>query len=78
VLGADVVLLDEFTAGIDQQYVEMVEAYVRELNATRGTTVIFSTHSASQASRMATHVLTVVGGNAGACKTPASGLPTSA
>ncbi|MDP6490634.1 MAG: ABC transporter ATP-binding protein [Kiritimatiellia bacterium] len=67
VLAADVMLLDEFTAGIDQQYVEMVEAYVRELNDTRGTTVVFSTHSASQAERMADHSLTICDGLVRAC-----------
>ncbi len=67
VLDPDIMLLDEFTAGVDQRYVEMVEAYVRELNATRGTTVVFTTHSSSQAQRMSDHPITIVDGEVRAC-----------
>lgn len=62
VLDAEVMLLDEFTAGVDQQYVQMAEEYVRELNAEHGTTVVFTTHSASQAARLSDHPVTVVDG----------------
>jgi ABC-type sulfate/molybdate transport systems ATPase subunit len=67
VLDADIMLLDEFTAGVDREYVETVEAYVRKLNRSRGTTVIFTTHSASQAERMSDHPLTIVDGDVRAC-----------
>jgi tungstate transport system ATP-binding protein len=63
VLDADTMLLDEFTAGVDQQYVQRVEAYVREVNDARGTTVIFTTHSSSQAARLSDHPLTIVDGD---------------
>jgi tungstate transport system ATP-binding protein len=63
VLDADTMLLDEFTAGVDQQYVQRVEAYVREVNDARGTTVIFTTHSSSQADRLSDHPLTIVDGD---------------
>jgi tungstate transport system ATP-binding protein len=67
VLDPDVMLLDEFTAGVDRRYVEMVEEYVRELNRARGTTVVFSTHSANQAERLSDHSLTIVDGKVRAC-----------
>jgi len=63
VLDAEVMLLDEFTAGVDRQYVETVEEYVRELNTERGTTIVFSTHSANQAVRLSDHPITIVDGN---------------
>ncbi len=63
VLDADIMLLDEFTAGVDQQYVQRVEAYVREVNDARGTTVIFTTHSSRQADRLSDHPLTIVDGD---------------
>jgi len=62
VLDTEVILLDEFTAGVDRQYVETVEAYVLELNAARGTTIIFTTHSSSQAARLSNHPITIVDG----------------
>jgi tungstate transport system ATP-binding protein len=62
-LDADIMLLDEFTAGVDQQYVQRVEAYVREVNDARGTTVIFTTHSSRQAARLSDHPLTIVDGD---------------
>ncbi|MBT3294290.1 MAG: ATP-binding cassette domain-containing protein [Verrucomicrobia bacterium] len=67
VLEAEVMLLDEFTSGVDREYVETVEAYVRELNRSHGTTVIFTTHSASQAHRMSDHPLTISHGEVRAC-----------
>ncbi|MBL7076428.1 MAG: ATP-binding cassette domain-containing protein [Kiritimatiellae bacterium] len=67
VLDADVMLLDEFTASVDQQYVQMVEEYVRELNTECGTTVVFTTHSSNQAARMSDHPITIVEGVVTAC-----------
>ncbi len=67
VLNPDVMLLDEFTAGVDRRYVEMVEEYVRELNVNRGTTVVLTTHSSSQATRMSDRPITIVDGHVTAC-----------
>ncbi|NQU38713.1 MAG: ATP-binding cassette domain-containing protein [Lentisphaerae bacterium] len=62
VLDVDVLLLDECTAGIDQEYVHAVESCIRELNTRHGTTVLFTTHSVEQAERLADHHVTLVGG----------------
>jgi len=62
VLDVDVLLLDEFTAGVDREYVRAVEAFVKELNTSHGTTVILTTHSASQAERMSRNQITIAAG----------------
>jgi tungstate transport system ATP-binding protein len=62
VLDADVMLLDEFTAGVDQRYVQRIEEYVRELHAARGATIVFTTHSSGQAARMSDHPITIANG----------------
>ncbi len=67
VLDVDVLLLDEFTAGVDQQYVRMIEEYVRELNTAHGRTIIFTTHSSSQAARLSRHSIAIENGCVTAC-----------
>jgi len=62
VLDADVFLLDEFTAGIDQDYVRAVESYVCDINREPGATVVFTTHSKSQAHRLSRNRVSIVDG----------------
>jgi tungstate transport system ATP-binding protein len=50
-------LLDEPTAGIDAGLALRMEAILREVSRESGTTVVFSTHNFSQASRLADTIL---------------------
>ena len=52
-----VILLDEPTAGIDAGLGLRMEAILREVSRVSGTTVVFSTHDISQASRLADTIL---------------------
>jgi len=63
VLDADVYLLDEPTANVDQRNVHLVEELILRLNRDRGATVILSTHSRDQAYRMSRRVISIIGGN---------------
>ena len=52
-----VLLLDEPTAGIDAGLGVRMEAILREVSRASGTTIVFSTHDLSQASRLADTIL---------------------
>jgi tungstate transport system ATP-binding protein len=52
-----VLLLDEPTANLDAALGMRMEALLREIGSDRGTTVLFSTHDFSQASRIAADIL---------------------
>jgi ABC-type sulfate/molybdate transport systems ATPase subunit len=52
-----VLLLDEPTANLDARLGPRIEAVLRESRAGTGTTVVFSTHDFSQASRLADAIL---------------------
>jgi tungstate transport system ATP-binding protein len=52
-----VLLLDEPTANLDAALGMRMEALLREIGPERGTTVVFSTHNFSQASRLADDIL---------------------
>jgi len=52
-----VLLLDEPTANLDAALGMRMEALLREIGSDRGTTVVFSTHNFSQASRLADEIL---------------------
>ncbi len=56
-LRTKVLLLDEPTANIEAGLALRIEAVISEISRTRGTTVVFSTHNFSQASRLADDVL---------------------
>jgi len=56
-LRPQVLLLDEPTANLDAALGMRLEALLRELGTARGTTVVFSTHNFSQASRLADKIL---------------------
>ena len=56
-LGPRVLLLDEPTANIDAGLGLRMEAVLREVSRESGTTVVFSTHNFSQASRLADDIL---------------------
>lgn len=66
VLDADVYLLDEPTANVDRQHVHRVEELVRETSRRRGATVVLTTHSTNQASRLTAHHLSIIDGRLGA------------
>jgi tungstate transport system ATP-binding protein len=57
VLRPRVLLLDEPTAAIDAGLGLRIEAVLREISRESGTTVVFSTHNFSQASRLADEIL---------------------
>jgi len=56
VIKPEVLLLDEPTANLDPYNVGLIEEIVRELNHTRGTTVVLVTHNVFQAKRLADRV----------------------
>jgi len=62
VLRPRVLLLDEPTAAIDAGTGHRVEAVLRELSREHGTTVVFSTHDFSQATRLADDILYLTDG----------------
>ncbi len=57
VLRPQVLLLDEPTANIETGLASRIEAVLREFSRIKGTTVVFSTHNTSQASRLADEVI---------------------
>ncbi len=57
-----VILLDEPTAGVDVARVVMVEAFITELNAATGVSILFSTHDLDQARRLTDRVVHLAGG----------------
>ena len=62
VLNSDVLLLDEPTANMDQRHMGAIEKMVLELNAERGTTIVFSTQAREQAYRMSKNTISIVNG----------------
>lgn len=59
--GPDVVLLDEPTTGLDADALECLVGLLRELRG-RGATVLFTTHSPQEASRIAEEAYVLAGG----------------
>ena len=57
-----VLLLDEPTANVDGQYIQIVEKVIREINQERGTTVVFSSHNIGQAYRLSGQVIGLMDG----------------
>lgn len=55
VLHAPVLLLDEPTGNVDKARIGIVERRLEEINRQHGVTVVFATHSETQAERMAHH-----------------------
>lgn len=62
VLKPKVLLLDEPTANIDAGLGMRIEALIREVSRDAETTIVFSTHNFSQASRLADDILYLSGG----------------
>lgn len=62
VLKPRVLLLDEPTANIDKQNVQVFETLLKKINAERRTTTIFTTHDLSQAYRLADKVIFLLNG----------------
>ena len=56
ILEPRVLFLDEPTANVDRRNVQVFESLIRQVNAERGTTIIFTTHDLSQAYRL-THIV---------------------
>ncbi|MFN3648889.1 MAG: ATP-binding cassette domain-containing protein [Armatimonadota bacterium] len=61
-LEPEVLLLDEPTANLDPENVALFEELVREVQAERGTTVVWVTHAPSQAHRVASEVVLLLRG----------------
>ena len=57
-----VLLLDEPTANVDRQYVEVVEGLIRDVRNRMGTTILFSSHHIDQARRLGEEILALVDG----------------
>lgn len=57
-----VLFLDEPTANIDREHLEVVESLIRKLNSEQGVTVLFTTHDPTQAYRLADDILALVDG----------------
>ncbi|WP_052697814.1 ABC transporter ATP-binding protein [Luteibacter yeojuensis] len=57
-----VLLLDEPTSGLDAETAEAVEACLGELRASHGVAMVWVTHDASQAARVAGKVYRIIGG----------------
>ncbi len=57
-----VLLLDEPTANIDKQNVQVFELLLKKINAEQGTTTIFTTHDISQAHRLTDRVIFLLDG----------------
>jgi tungstate transport system ATP-binding protein len=53
----EVILLDEPTANVDVENQIAIERIIREINRTRGISVILTTHNMSQASRLADEII---------------------
>lgn len=61
-LDSDVLVLDEPTAGLDAESTHRVADLIRDLNRTRGTTVVLASHNLERAVSLATRVVTLVDG----------------
>jgi tungstate transport system ATP-binding protein len=62
VLDVNLFLLDEPTANVDRQHVDLVEGLIREVNREQGACVVMTTHSQDQAYRMSQHLISVIDG----------------
>jgi len=62
ILESDVFLLDEPTANVDTNNVGVVEDFILSLNKEKNATIIFTTHSNSQAYRMSQNIISIIGG----------------
>ena len=62
VLEPDVLLMDEPTANVDRGQVHRVEDQILSAHAECGTTVIVTTHDLSQARRLTSSIVSIVGG----------------
>ncbi|MDI6794585.1 MAG: ATP-binding cassette domain-containing protein [bacterium] len=58
----EVLFMDEPTANIDKRTIESIEALIRKINESHSTTIIFTTHSLSQAYRMTEEVISLIDG----------------
>jgi len=61
-LEADVLLLDEPTANVDRNHVQLVEQQVLGTHAERGDTIIVTTHDLDQARRLTSSIVCLVAG----------------
>ncbi len=61
-LSPRVLLCDEPTAGVDVENQGVISVLLQEINATRGTTIIFTTHDRLQAAALAEHTLVLESG----------------
>lgn len=57
VTGKKLILLDEPLSSVDRAAVGLAEDYIRKVNKHHGSTIIFSTHSFSQAQRVADEII---------------------
>ncbi len=64
VLETELVLLDEPASATDLSGVELVESYIKRVNINRGSTIVFTTHSPSQAAHIADEVIMMYEGKA--------------
>lgn len=62
ILEPRVLFLDEPTANVDRRNVQIFESLIRQVNAERGTTIIFTTHDLSQAYRLTHRVISLLDG----------------
>ncbi|GAI64615.1 unnamed protein product, partial [marine sediment metagenome] len=62
VIEPEVLFLDEYTANIDQNHVDVVERIIKKIMEEIRTTVIFTTHDLSQAYRLADEVISLFDG----------------
>jgi len=62
VIEPEVLFLDEYTANIDQNHVDVVERIIKKIMEEIKTTVIFTTHDLSQAYRLADEVISLLDG----------------
>lgn len=60
----EVLLLDEFSANIDQENRLILEEIIRDINSQFGTTILFTTHYIEQAHRLSDHVINLYKGMA--------------
>jgi tungstate transport system ATP-binding protein len=62
VLDADVYLLDEPTASVDERNIRTVEQSIRQVCEQKGATIVLTTHSREQAYRMSRRPISIIGG----------------
>lgn len=62
IMKKDLILLDEPSSATDIKGAEMIEDYIKEVNEKDGKTIVLSTHSPSQAQRLAHEVIFINSG----------------